>query len=249
MNLMNEQWKAAALGGVVGAVISLAIVFAAGWFGVLPGTSDARLHAYLVAHPYLLVEMTDKLQRAEADKEERGRQAVIEKVGLKQFFDPSVAYVTGPANAKNTFVEFFDYNCVHCRNSFAAVKKFYDAHKSDTRFAFVEFPIFGTASNAAARTGVAARQQGDRYLTLHFLLMGETNSIDNDVLFADAKKAGLDMTKLNTALVAPDVDKTIAAAHKLAEQAKIDGTPTFIINGKVHPGEITDADLKELTKS
>ena len=79
--------------------------------------------------------------------------------------------------------------------------------------------------------------------------MGEPNTIDNDVLFADAKKAGLDMTKLNTALLGQDLDKTIAAAHKLAEQAKIDGTPTFIINGKVHPGEITDAELKELTKS
>ena len=246
---MNEQWKAAALGGVIGAALSLAVVFTAGWFGLLPGTGDARLHAYLVAHPYLLVEMTEKLQKAEADKEQQGRQAVIEKVGLKRFFDPSVAYVTGPANAKNTFVEFFDYNCIHCRNSFAAVKKFYDDHKSDTRFAFVEFPIFGTASNAAARMGIAARQQGDRYLALHFLLMAETNTIDNDVLFVDAKKARLDMTKLNAALLAPDLEKTIAAAHKLAGQAKVDGTPTFIINGKVHPGEITDADLKELTKS
>jgi protein-disulfide isomerase len=246
---MNEQWKAAVLGGVIGAALSLAFMFAVGRLGFLPGASDDRLHAYLVAHPYLLVEMTEKLQKAEADKEQQGRQAVIEKVGLKRFFDPSVAYVTGPANAKNTFVEFFDYNCIHCRNSFAAVKKFYDAHKSDTRFAFIEFPIFGDASNAAARTGVAARQQGDLYLTLHFLLMGEKDTIDNDVLFADAKKAGLDMTKLNTALLAPDLDKTIAAAHKLAGQAKIDGTPTFIINGKVHPGEITDAELKELTKS
>ena len=245
---MNEQWKAAVLGGVIGAALSLAIMFAVGRLGFLPGASDDRLHAYLVAHPYLLVEMTEKLQKAEANKDQQGRQAVIEKVGLKRFFDPSVAYITGPANAKNTFVEFFDYNCIHCRNSFAAVKKFYDAHKSDTRFAFVEFPIFGDASMAAARTGVAARQQGDLYLTLHFLLMGEKDTINNDVLFADAKKAGLDMAKLNTALVAPDLDKTIAAAHKLAEQAKIDGTPTFIINGKVHPGEITEADFKNLLK-
>ena len=245
---MNEQWKTAVIGGVIGAAVSLAIVFAADWLGVLPGAGDARLHAYLMAHPYLLVEMTDKLQKSEADKEQQGRQAAIDKVGLKRFFDPSVAYVTGPANAKNTFVEFFDYNCIHCRNSFAAVKKFYDTHKSDTRFAFIEFPIFGDASNAAARVGLAARQQGNLYLTLHFLLMGEKDTIDNAALLADAKKAGLDVTKLDTALLAPDLNRTIAAAHKLAEQAKIDGTPTFIINGKVHPGEITEADFKNLLK-
>ena len=245
---MNEQWKTAVIGGVIGAALSLAVVFAAGWFGFLPGASDNRLHAYLVAHPYLLVEMSDKLQRSEAGKDQQARQAAIDKVGLKRFFDPKVAYVTGPANAKNTFVEFFDYNCVHCRNSFAAVKKFYDAHKGDTRFAFVEFPIFGEASQAAARVGVAARQQGDLYLALHFLLMSEKRAIDNDVLFADAKKAGLDMAKLNKALTAPDLDRPIAAAHKLAEQAKFDGTPTFIVNGKVQPGEITEAELKKLVK-
>jgi protein-disulfide isomerase len=245
---MNEQWKAAVIGGVIGAALSLAVVFAAGRLGYLPGATDARLHAYLVAHPYLLVEMTDLLQKAEADKEQQGHQALIEKVGLKRFFDPSVAYVTGPANAKNTFVEFFDYNCIHCRNSVATVKKFYAAHKSDTRFAFIEFPIFGEASNAAARLGVAARQQGNLYLTLHFLLMGEKDTIDNDMLFADAKKAGLDMTKINSALLAPDLNRPLTAAHKLAEQAKIDGTPTFIVNGKVHPGEITEDDLKKLLK-
>jgi predicted DsbA family dithiol-disulfide isomerase len=78
--------------------------------------------------------------------------------------------------------------------------------------------------------------------------MGEKDTIDNAALLADAKKAGLDVTKLDTALLAPDLNRTIAAAHKLAEQAKIDGTPTFIINGKVHPGEITEADFKNLLK-
>jgi protein-disulfide isomerase len=245
---MNEQWKTSVIGGAIGVILSLAIVFAFGWFGVLPGASDARLHAYLMAHPDVLVDMTNKLQKQEAAKEEQERRDAIAKLGLKRFFDPSVAYVTGPANAKNTFVEFFDYNCIHCRNSMATVKKFYDAHKGDTRFAFIEFPIFGEASNAASRMALAARQQGDLYVTLHFLLMGEKDSIDTNMLFADAKKSGLDMAKLDSALPAPEIDKTIAAAHKLAEQAKIDGTPTFIVNGKMHPGEITEADLKELTK-
>ncbi|MGC9953468.1 MAG: thioredoxin domain-containing protein [Rhizomicrobium sp.] len=246
---MNVQWKTAVIGGAIGAAFSLAIVFAFGWFGILPGAGDARIHQYLLAHPNVLVDMSNKLQKQQADEEQQAHRATIAKLGLKRFFDPSVAYVTGPANAKNTFVEFFDYNCIHCRNSLATVMKFYNAHKSDTRFAFIEFPIFGDASTAAARTALAARQQGNLYLTLHFLLMGEKNAIDNDVLFADAKKAGLDMAKLDTALPAPGLELTIAAAHKLAERAKIDGTPTFIINGKVHPGEITDADLKELTKS
>jgi protein-disulfide isomerase len=78
--------------------------------------------------------------------------------------------------------------------------------------------------------------------------MGEANTIDTNLLFADAKKAGLDMAKLDAALSSPGLDQIIATGHKLAEEARIDGTPTFIINGKMHPGEISDADLKTLLK-
>ena len=246
---MNMEWKTAAVGGVIGGVFSLVVVFAAAWYGALPNNSDAQIHQYLMAHPDLLYAMSDKLQKQQADLEQQKTRALIAKLGLKRFFDPAVAYVTGPVNAKNTFVEFFDYNCIHCRNSVAAVKKYYEAHKKDTRFAFVEFPIFGDQSNAAARVAVAARQQNDLYLKLHFMLMGEKQMIDPDLLAADVKKAGLDDAKLKAALADAALDKALAAAHKLGEEAKVDGTPTFVINGTVHPGEINDAELKQLTKS
>jgi len=38
------------------------------------------------------------------------------------------------------------------------------------------------------------------------------------------------------------------AALKLAEAAKVDGTPTFIIDGQVRPGPVDDKESKELTK-
>ena len=246
---MNMEWKAAAVGGAIGAVFSLAVVFASASFGILPNNTDTRIHQYLMAHPSVLYEMSDHLQKQEAAQEEQKKRALIAKLGLKRFFDPAVAYVTGPANAKNTFVEFFDYNCIHCRNSMAAVKKFYEAHKKDTRFAFIEYPIFGDQSNEAARVALAARRQGDLYLNLHFLLMGEKQMIDTALLSADVKKAGLDADKLHAALTDAALDKALAAAHKLGQEANVDGTPTFVINGTIHPGEITDAELKELTKS
>lgn len=68
------------------------------------------------------------------------REAAVAKVGIKAFFDPKIAFVTGPENAKTTLAEFFDYNCPYCRASVPALKKFYEAHKKDTRFAFIEFP-------------------------------------------------------------------------------------------------------------
>ena len=244
----TEQWKTAAIGGVIGAGLSLAIVFGAGALGLSPGAGDAKIHAYLMAHPKIVFEMVAKAQAQQADEETHQRQAAVDKLGLKAFFDPKIAFVTGPVGAKNSVVEFFDYNCVHCRNSFAAVKKFYDAHKNDTRFAFIELPINGPASTDAARAAVAARKQGNKYVALHFLLMGENAAIDNDLLLQDARKAGLDIAKLSSDLASPDVDLALAAGHKLAEESQVGGTPAFLFNGKVHDGEVTDADFKPLTK-
>jgi len=245
----RQLWFLVAAGGLLGAVVSLAVAFGAGWLGYFPGASDARIHNYLMAHPRVLYDMARKAEADQAEDELHQRQAAIDKLGMKRFFSPAVAYVTGPANAKNTFVEFFDYNCGHCRNTFPTVLKFYKAHKNDTRFAFIDFPIFGADSTGAARAAVASRRQGDLYLALHFLLMGEAGPINTELLYADAQKAGLDVTKLSADVMDPNVDRTIAAAHKLAEEAQASGTPMFIVNGKVHEGEITETELNALLKS
>jgi protein-disulfide isomerase len=251
---MNGQMRAAVLGALGGAVIAVAVVFCAAALGYFPhqGRIDGKqLHAWLVAHPQVLAEMTSKLQDQEASDEdaaEHGRQRAVDKIGLARFFDPSVAFITGPAGAKNTLVEFFDYNCVHCRNSFPLIRKYYEAHKGDTRFAFVDFPIFGRMSDEAATAAVAARRQPDKYIALSFAMMGEKGAIDIDTMYADAKAAGLDMPRLIADMKDPAIGKTLAAAHLLARRAGFDGTPTFIVNGKVHSGELDEETLAGMTK-
>lgn len=247
---MEERWKTAAIGGIIGAAMSLLIVIAAIVSGIVPLASDARLHTYLMAHPKLAYEMQQVSDAQDAAAEHQSEQAAVDKLGPKRFFDPAVAYVTGPANAKNTFVEFFDYNCGHCRNTYPAVQKYFEKHKSDTRFAFVEFPIFGESSTIAAKTAVAARRQGDKYVAFHFALMGEGNSaVDQQSLLDNAKKAGLDITQLTNDMMLPATDKSLLSALRLAREAKFRGTPVFIVNGKVHDGEISEAEIKELTGS
>ncbi len=242
---MKEQWKTAAVGGLIGATLALVVVFTAGGLGFLPGTSDARIHAYLVAHPDLLVEMTDKLQQQEEAKDQVRRQTAVDKIGLSKFFSPAVAYVTGPKNAKKTLVEFFDYDCPYCRASLPAVEKYYDAHKNDVRFAFVEFPIKGQLSTMAAHVAVAARMQPDKYVAFHFALMG-SKEFDEQAIYAAAKTAGLDIPKLMADMKDPSVDRQVAASLRLGQEAGIDGTPTFIIDGEVHPGMVDEKSLKQM---
>ena len=242
-----RDWKNIAAGALGGALLAVAIIFLAASRGLLPGAGGTiNIRGYLLSHPELLTEMTDRLQKQQEIADQAKAAAAMKKVGMAAFFDPKLAFITGPADAKKSVVEFYDYNCPYCRLSLPAVEKFYQQHKSDTRFAFIEFPIKGPDSIVAARVALAARLQPDKYLALHFALMNETDLVNEAMIYSDAQKAGLNMAKLKADMQNPEIDAAIAASKALAARAGIDGTPTFIVNGVVHPGAVDDDTLKSL---
>ena len=252
---MIAQWRIAALGALGGAVLAVLVVFGSAALGLFPHGSTAidgpKLRAWLLAHPGVVADMMSKLQDQQADDADRAQQAALRAVGLKTYFDPAVAFVTGPANARASLVEFYDYDCPYCRASLPAMMKYYAAHKDDTRFSFIELPIpsqHGPSAVLAARASLAARQQPDKFVAFHFALMGEEGSITQAMIDADAAKCGLDVAKLNADMADPAIDAAVDAAQALARRTKIDGTPTFIANGRLRAGAVDDAALRDLMR-
>ena len=247
---MTENWKTAVIGGAAGAVVALIFAFGAARLDLPPFmTANANaMHAYLISHPEVLVEMSNRLQAKQDDEQDSSRQAAVNKLGLKAFFDPKVAFVTGPANAKTTVVEFFDYNCPCCRASVPAMKKFFVSHR-DARFAFIEFPIKGPRSTVAARAAMAARKQPNKYVAFHFSLMSQDGPVDDDTVYSVARRNGLDVNRLKSDMKSPVIDYSLAAARTLANAANIDGTPAFIVNGRIREGAITDDIFARMTKA
>jgi protein-disulfide isomerase len=247
---MKTEISTAVAGAIGGAAAVIAIFFVVVGTKLLPlgPAFDQHVHDYLIAHPQVLVAMTDKLQQQQNEDSDAARQKAADKLGRETFFDPRVAFVIGRPDARTTFVEFFDYNCPYCRASLDTVKKFYAAHRNDARFAFIEFPIKGQDSIVAARAAIAARKQPDKYLDFHFRLMGEKDLVTEDTVYSDAAKAGLDVAKLKADMADPAVDAAIQAAHNLASAASIDGTPAFIVNGRVHEGAMDDKVLADLMR-
>lgn len=248
---MKFDWRTVALSSLCGAVLSLAVIYEFGWAGLLqpdPAATEKTVHDYLLTHPEILVDMENNLQEKQAEDEERARQKAVDKLGLKPFFDPKFAFLTGPANAKTTMVELFDYNCPYCRASIPAVKKFYEKNKDSVRFSFIEFPIKGPQSIVAARAAMAARKQPDKYVAFHFALMEQSDLVNEALMLDVARKSGLDVAKLQADMKDPAIDTAIAAAHSLAEAADIDGTPAFIINGRIREGAVNDKLIAQMVK-
>ncbi len=239
-------------GALGGALIAVVIIFAAAGNGLLPTTGGAMsgetIREYLLANPGLVAEMDQRLAAQNQENQQKNAALAMEKIGLSAFFDPKIAFITGPANAQKTVVELYDYNCPYCRASLPAVEKFYEEHKGDTRFSFIEFPIKGPDSIVAAKVALAARNQPDKYIALHFALMRETGMVNAQVLMDNARKVGMDLVKLKADMEKPEIDAAIDASHALAKRAGIDGTPTFVVNGIIHPGAVDDATLAQMAK-
>jgi len=239
---------AAAIGGAMLAVAAILVMAQAGLMPI----NDRQMQTYLMTHPDLVPAMMARAQLLDDQKQAAAQAAAMKKVGQAAFFDPAVAFVTGPANAKTSLVEFYDYDCPFCRASLPAVKKFYDAHKSDTRFSFIEFPIadlHGQSALLAARASLAARRQPEHYMDFHFTLLGEEGQVTEEMIYADAAKTGMDVNKLKTDMTDPAVQKTLTSSIALAHKVGVDGTPTFVLNGKFHPGALDDETLASEMKS
>jgi protein-disulfide isomerase len=238
-------------GAVGGALLAVALVLVMARHGLVP-INDAQMQAYLMRHAELAPAMLNRAQAMDDLKQQAAQTAAMKKIGQAAFFDPAIAFVTGPVDAKTTLVEFYDYDCPYCRASLPAVKKFYDAHKSNTRFSFIEFPIkqlHGESAILAAKASLAARRQPAHYMDFHFALLGREDSVTQDDIYAEAAKAGMDVNKLKADMADPEIEKTLKSSIDLAHKAGVDGTPTFILNGKFRPGAVDDETLASEMKS
>ncbi|HEY1877832.1 MAG TPA: DsbA family protein [Rhizomicrobium sp.] len=238
-------------GAFGGAVIAVAVILLMAQIGLMP-INDRQMQTYLMMHPQLAPAMMGRAQALDDQKQAADQAAAIKKVGQAALFDPALAFVTGPADAKTSLVEFYDYDCPFCRASLPAVKRFYDAHKNDTRFSFIEFPIadlHGQSALLAARASLAARRQPEHYMDFHFTILGEEGQVTEEMIYADAAKSGMDVGKLKSDMTDPAIAKTLTSSIALAHKVGVDGTPTFVLNGKFHPGAVDDDTLASEMKS
>ncbi len=216
------------------------------------------MHQYIMNNPQVIIQAVQKMQLQEQVKRaQQGRQGIIKNIANLTQDKYSPAINSGPV----TLVEFFDYQCSVCHMVYPAVAKFIQQHPN-VRVVFKEFPIFGPASEFAAKASIAARLQGQKqFLAFHEALfksgLMEGKLTDADVL-SIAKQAGLNMAQLQKDMNSPTVTNEIKATNKLAQDIQLQGTPAFIllpsdpnnktmlkkmifIPGAVRPGDLDQA--------
>ncbi|ELW1648879.1 thioredoxin domain-containing protein [Enterobacter oligotrophicus] len=183
---------------------------------------------YLVAHPEVLVTISQKLLAQQQRQQAKFALSVMEN--QDQLLNDRDTPASGPENARVAVIEFFDYQCVFCSRFAPELEKVMKA-QPDVRYIFKEWPIFGgrwDASLQAAQQGLSVwKQKGpEAYLAYHNAIYA-TGHVEGKLTAADiraaAVKAGAGTTEPtdNTALLEKN--------NNLAEALGLTGTPGIIV--------------------
>ncbi len=179
------------------------------------------------------------------DKAEAARAQVIDAIyrwnrtRAAPIFDSPQQTVVGNPNGKITLVEFFDYNCPHCRHMISDLGRVAKANP-DFRLVLEDFPILTPKSEEAARVAIALHRQfkADKFWQFHQNLMTSRGVIDKARALAAAQALGADMTQLNNDLNGAEITATLAEVKTIAHAIDFHVTPSFVIGDSVFLGEL-----------
>ncbi len=148
-------------------------------------------------------------------------------------------YWVGSSKPKVTIVEFGDFNCPICANSYKKIRDISINYKKDVKIIFRDFPIRENSIELAT----AARCAGDQgfFWPMYDKLYQEQGNFNPDQptqVIELGKQVGLNVDKFTKCLYENKYLNRIRKDFTDGEVVGVTGTPTWFINGYKIPGDI-----------
>ncbi len=190
---------------------------------------------YLVDNPEVIKDALISLREKEQSDQQQAFRDVLQS-NVTQLFESD-----SPASAieapKVHVVEFFDYQCHHCKKMSPAVAKVLEQN-NDVRVVYKELPVLGKESVMASQAALASIPQG-KYEVFHHKLMENADPLTPDRIFEIGREVGLDIEQLQKDMQSPLIEKKLNDNLQLARTIGLRGTPAFVV--APHPISETSA--------
>jgi protein-disulfide isomerase len=222
----SSLFAAAVAGGVVGSVITAALLLFAA-----PEYLASRIVRHgMLADPKILADTVEALRDAQYAPVLSAYRAAIET--------PFGSSWKGAAKPEVTLVEFFDYACPYCKASNPNVDRLL---KEDPglRVVYRELPILGPDSVTAARLSLEASQIG-RFGQFHDALWAAGRPAPETIAKA-SQAAGIAPSPQDN----PAIEAELRRNFQLAGQLGATGTPLFVVGNRVMNGAVGYDALKQ----
>ena len=206
---------------------------------------NKMIEQYIFDHPEIILQSIQKMQARQKTAEQVQAATALKERKQDLEADPDDPVMGNPTGTI-TVVEFFDYRCGYCKRVFPTVMKVINANPN-VRYVIKEFPILGPESVTASRASLAVwRNQRANFNAFHAALMEVRGDIPEAKLLSVATKLGVNAIQLKKDMADSEIDRILEKNYQLAKALNINGTPAFVIGGKLVPGAIDAATMNRM---
>jgi protein-disulfide isomerase len=197
---------------------------------------ESIVKEYLLREPEILFEMQAAYQRNQLATQTLAAEGAWDKLMASAKDDPFI----GRKDAPITIVEFSDYDCGVCKAAVPWLMSQVDDRRSDIKLIVKESAVRGADSRRAAIAALAAHNQG-KYREMHVALMkAPANAYSPETLEVIARSVGLDIPRWKADMAKPELAQRVDRSVNEFDVAGLQGTPSFLINGKFVGGFAQD---------
>jgi NhaA family Na+:H+ antiporter len=161
--------------------------------------------------------------------------------------DPERDHVRGGSEAPVTLVEYGDFQCPYCGEAYPVVHELLERFGDQLRFVFRHMPLADLhprAPFAAEAAEAAASQQ--RFWEMHDRLFEHQLELGDEELREHAESVGVpDGERFDAELRDRVHEARVEADYESGARSGVPSTPRFFINGVIHLGSASYAELAE----
>ncbi len=156
------------------------------------------------------------------------------------------APVRGSPDAPVTIVEFSDFQCPYCAAVRPTLDEILKEYHGRVRLVFKHFPLdFHENAFLAHQAALAANEQG-KFWEMHDRIFANQRAMKRDDLIRTARDLGLDMDRFVADMDSGRFQPTVEANKKEGTRLGVNGTPSFVVNGKFLEGALPLAEFRKI---
>lgn len=146
-------------------------------------------------------------------------------------------HIQGPKTALLELVEYGDYQCPSCGQSYLAIREARRQLGEKLKFVFRNFPLSEHPDAFGAAMAAEAAALQNKFWEMHDLLFNNQAHLDQDDLLAYAEVLGLEMDLFRNDMQNEVLSCKIESDFEGGIKSGVKGTPSFYINGSKYDGD------------
>ena len=154
----------------------------------------------------------------------------------RQAFAAANSPSKGPSGAPIELIEFSDFQCPFCQRANPTVDQVLKTYGDRIRFVYRHFPLSNHPNaKPAAEASQCAAEQG-KFWEYHDKLFANPSRLADGDLKQSAAELGLDTAAFNKCVDTHKYASQVESDFRAGEDAGVNGTPAFFVNGRMISG-------------